>query len=78
MEVQLQSFLTSAIDGGEWSASRTSRFTPRGKNPLYPLDRKLGGPQSRSGHGGEEKDFQPLPGLEPPTIQSTDQRYTDL
>jgi hypothetical protein len=26
MEVQLHSFLTSALDGGEWSASRTSRF----------------------------------------------------
>jgi hypothetical protein len=25
------SFLTSALDGGEWSVSRPSRFTPRGK-----------------------------------------------
>jgi hypothetical protein len=32
------------------------------------LDRRLGGPQSRSGHGGDEKNFQPLPGLEPPII----------
>jgi hypothetical protein len=39
-------------------------FTPRqlypqGKRPWYPLDRKLGGPQSRSGRGnvsgGEKK-----------------------
>jgi hypothetical protein len=29
------------------------------------LDRRLGGPQSHSGRGGEEKNFQPLPGLEP-------------
>jgi len=28
---------------------------PQGKSPHYPLDRRLGGPQSRSGHGGEEK-----------------------
>jgi hypothetical protein len=28
------------------------------------LDRKLGGPQSRSGLGGEEKNSQPLPGIE--------------
>jgi hypothetical protein len=28
---------------------------PRGKNPWYSLDRKLVGPQSRSGHIGEEK-----------------------
>jgi hypothetical protein len=45
-------------------------FTPRplypqGKRPWYPLDRKLGGPQSRSGRGGEEKNSQPPPGIEP-------------
>jgi hypothetical protein len=28
---------------------------PPGKEPWYPLDRKLGGPQSCSGHGGEEE-----------------------
>jgi len=33
-------------------------FTPRGKSPWYPLDRKLGGPQSQSGRSGEEKNFQ--------------------
>jgi hypothetical protein len=26
-------FSTSALDGGEWSASRPGRFTPRGKAP---------------------------------------------
>jgi hypothetical protein len=31
----------------------------RGKNPQYPLDRRLGGPQSRSGRGGEEKNSLP-------------------
>jgi hypothetical protein len=25
--------LTSALDGGEWSASRPGRFTPRERNP---------------------------------------------
>jgi len=40
---------------------------------LYALDRRLSGPQSRSGRGGEEKDSQPLPGLEP---QPVAQRYT--
>jgi hypothetical protein len=34
------------------------------KSPLYPLDRRLGGPQSRSGRG-EEKNSQPSPGIEP-------------
>jgi len=42
---------------------------PHVKSPWYPLDRRLGGPQSRSGRGGEEKNSQPLPGLEPPIIQ---------
>jgi hypothetical protein len=41
----------------------------QGKSPSYPLDRRLGGPRSRSGHGGEEKNSQPLPGLEPPIIK---------
>jgi hypothetical protein len=42
---------------------------PPGKEPL-------GGPQSRSGRGGEEKNSQPLPGLEPPIIQAVAQRCT--
>jgi hypothetical protein len=46
------SFLTSALDGGEWSASCLGRVLPRGKDPRYPLDRRRGGPQSCSGHRG--------------------------
>jgi len=38
MEVQLYIFLTSALDGGEWSAS------PLAKKTQYSLDRRLGGP----------------------------------
>jgi hypothetical protein len=49
---------------------------PQGKSPWYPLDRRLGGTQSRSGRGGEEKNSQPLPGLEPPIIQPVAQRCT--
>jgi hypothetical protein len=41
------SFTTSALDEGEWSASR-----PEAKDPRYPLYRRLVGPQSRSGHRG--------------------------
>jgi hypothetical protein len=26
---RVEAFLTSALDGGEWSASRSGRFTPR-------------------------------------------------
>jgi len=33
------------------------------------MDKRLGGPQSRPGRGGGEKNYQPLAGLEPPIIQ---------
>jgi hypothetical protein len=38
---------------------------PQEKSPWYPLDRRLGGSQSRSGRGGEEKNSQPPSGIEP-------------
>jgi hypothetical protein len=76
MAVYFHTFLTSLLDGGEWSASRPGRFTLQGKSPWYQLDRRLGGPQSRSGRGGEKKHSQPLPGLEPPIIQPVTQHYT--
>jgi len=38
----------------------------QGKSPWYPLERGFVGTQSRSGHGGEEKNSHLLPGLEPP------------
>jgi hypothetical protein len=34
--VWLHAFLTSALDGGEWSASRQGHFTPREKAPGTP------------------------------------------
>jgi hypothetical protein len=46
-----------------WVVSFTPRpLYPHGKIPWYPLDRRLGGPQSRSGRGGEEKNSQPPAG----------------
>jgi hypothetical protein len=41
---------------------------PQGKSPWYPPDRRLGGLQSRSERGGEEKNSQSLPGIVPPII----------
>jgi hypothetical protein len=38
---------------------------PRGKDPRYPLYRRLGGLQSRSGHRGYRKNPLPPPGIEP-------------
>jgi hypothetical protein len=38
---------------------------PLGKSPWYPLDRRLGGPQTKSGRCSKEKNVLPLPGIEP-------------
>jgi hypothetical protein len=38
---------------------------PPEKEPSYPVDRRLGGPLSRSGRSGEEKNSQLPPGIEP-------------
>jgi len=35
------------------------------EKPLVTLDRRLGGPQNRSGRGGEERNSQPSPEIEP-------------
>jgi len=40
--------MTAALEEGEWSAARLGRILPPGKT-RYPLYRKLGGPQGRSG-----------------------------
>jgi hypothetical protein len=48
-----------------WVVSFTPRpLYPQGKTFLYPLDRRLGGPQSRSGRGGEEKNSKFPSGME--------------
>jgi len=41
-----------------------SAALPMGKESLYPLSRWLGGPQSRSGRGGEEEKFLSIPEIE--------------
>jgi hypothetical protein len=54
----------------------TSPLYPQGKIPWYPLDRRLVEPHSWCGHGSEDKNSQPLPGLEPPIIKRVAQRST--
>ena len=60
----LHSFLTSALSGGEKSASRPCHFAV-GKEPWYPLNRRLDGLQSQSGSLGEEKNVFALPRFKP-------------
>jgi hypothetical protein len=48
-----------------WLVSFTPQpLYPQGKSPWYPVDKRLGGPQIRSGRGGEEKNSQPPRGIE--------------
>ena len=57
---------------GEWSAARPSRNSPPGKT-RYPLYRRLGGPQVRS---GQAENLAPS-GFDPRTVQPVVSRYTD-
>ena len=57
--------LTLALDEGGWSTPRPGRFTPW-KETRYPLYRRLGGPQGRS---GRVLKISPPPGFDPRTVQ---------
>jgi len=63
VEVELQSFWTSALDGGEWSASDPDHFTS-----VEGASIRLGGPQNLSERSGEEINLLPLLEFEPCTI----------
>ena len=65
VEVQLYPFMTTALEGGEWSASRPGRSLPPGKT-RYPLYRGLVGPQGRS---GQVRKISPPPGFDLQTVQ---------
>jgi hypothetical protein len=56
-----------------WLAPRPGRFTP-GKETRYPLYRRLGGPQVRS---GRLRKISPPPGFDPRTVQPVASHYTD-
>jgi hypothetical protein len=56
-------FITLLGDGDEWSNSLSGPFVVR-TSPRYPLDRRQGGTQSRSGHFGEQTNFSTLPAVE--------------
>jgi hypothetical protein len=54
------SFTTSALDGGEWSASRPGRALPPGKGPPVPIVQEAGrAPEPVWTQRLEEKSFVP-------------------
>jgi hypothetical protein len=75
MEEWIHVFLTSAVVG---VVSFTPQpFYPRGKSPRYPPDRRLGGPQIRSGRRGENSRPYRDTNSDPSIIQPVASRYTD-
>jgi hypothetical protein len=76
VEVELQSFLTSALDGDEWSVSRPDRFTPGEKAPDTHW---LGGwVETRAGLDAEDKKNLSAPaGIRTPVVQPVVRIYTD-
>jgi hypothetical protein len=79
VEVQLTHSLTSALDGGEWSASRPGRFTPRERAPDTHWIGGWVGPRAVLDAVVNRKI--PNPRREPnprtPIVQPVAQRYTD-
>ena len=70
--VWLYSFMTTALEGGEGSASLPGRSLHPGRtrDPLY---RRLDGPQGRS---GQVRKISPPPGFDPRTVQPVASHYT--
>ena len=60
--------LIKALDGVSCQLQAPAALPPRGKELHCPLNRRLGGPQSRSGRFGEAKNLLPLSGIEPVTV----------
>jgi len=75
LEVWLQPFLISTLDGGDWLISRPGPFTSRRGSPYF-LSRKVGRPQSHFERFGEHKNLLHLPGFEPRIVHPERNRYT--
>jgi hypothetical protein len=72
------SFMTSTLDGDEWSASLPGPALTQEMESRYPLYRRMGGSYSRSGHRGQRKNHYPCRGSNPnhPVVQSVVTHYT--
>jgi hypothetical protein len=75
------SFSTSALDGGEWSASRHGRALASGKGPPVPIVQEAGwAPEPVWTQRLEEKSFRLYRGsnFDRPVVQPVARHYTDL
>jgi hypothetical protein len=70
-EILLLLILTSALHTCERPVSRPGRALPPGKEPRYPLDSRLGGPHTRSGHRGYRKNPFAFTGDKTPIARSS-------
>jgi hypothetical protein len=61
VEVQLHSFFDLCTRQRQMVSFTPQPLYPQGNSPWYSLDRRLGGPQSHSGCGGEEKNSHSCP-----------------
>jgi hypothetical protein len=70
------SFLTSELDGGEWSASRPGRALPPGKEPAVPIVQEAGWAPELVQTQMQLKSFASV-GDRTPVVQSVVWHYTD-
>jgi hypothetical protein len=71
------SFLTSALDGGEWSASRPGRALPPGKGPPVSVGQEAGWTPEPVWTQRLEEKFSASIGDRTPVVQSVVRHYTD-
>jgi hypothetical protein len=78
VDVQIHIFLTSALVGGEWSASRPGRFTPEERAPSTHQIGGWVGPRAGLEYM-ESKKFLVLPdsNSDPSVVQPVANRYTN-
>jgi hypothetical protein len=74
------SFMTSAVDGGEWSASHPGHALLWGREPQYPFYRRLGGPSASVDTEDRGKISFLFGGsnLDSPVVQSSQTLLTEL
>jgi hypothetical protein len=73
VELKLHTFLTSALDVGDWSASRPGRFIPRERAPCTHWIGDKVGPGADL--NAVVKNSQPFLGIEPPIFELVAQCY---